>query len=86
MRPNEDHHNPLAQRVQHAQRIADLEALVTSLYRQAQAAEASLLCGEPWERYHRADAEYSWQHPDTDVVAHYRRARLLLELIRKENK
>ena len=86
MTPNEDYLNPLARRVQQSQHIADLEALVTSLYRQAQAAEASLLCGEPWERYHRADAEYSWQHPDTDADAHNRRARLLIDLTRKEVK
>ncbi|HEY4721801.1 MAG TPA: hypothetical protein VII92_08140 [Anaerolineae bacterium] len=85
MTPNEDYLNPLAHRVQQCQRIADLEALVTSLYRRAQAAESALLHNRTWQQYHQSEAEYSWQHPDTDADAHNRRARLLLDLIRKEN-
>jgi len=84
MRPNEDHHNLLAQRVQRAQRIADLETLVTSLYRRAQAAESALLHNRTWQQYHQSEAEYSWQHPDTDADAHNRRARLLREITGKE--
>jgi len=83
MTPNEDYHNPLAQRVQQHQHIADLEALVTSLYRRAQAAESALLHNRTWHQYHQSEAEYSWQHPDVDADAHNRRARLLVELIRK---
>ena len=86
MIPNEDYLNSLAERVHQHQRIADLEALVASLYRRAQAAESTLLRGQSWHQYHQAEAEYSWQHPEFDADAHNRRARLLLELTRKEDK